>query len=526
MAVNALLRSMRVLLVTGKAASKIVEEYASKSGVDFEVYVMPYEVAALIPPHEIAKRLKAEGVKGFDCILTPGLISGDVSIIERELGIPTFKGPIHAADLPYVLPLLGKVELSKTEAACRVLNLRRGAQDEEELKEIEDELKGRSLFRIGDVDVAIGSLRIVAEITNAPSMSLDDVVAEAHRLRSCGADIIDIGMIAGEERAEIAFKLVKAVKESLGRAVSIDTLNPSEIRAAVEAGADLVISVDIGILDELDDLPRDIAIVVIPTNIKKGYYPSTISEKVKCLEEVLSKVRGMGFKKVIADPILSPPLQPSLLESLVAYYEFSKRHPDVPLMIGMGNVTELMDVDSIGVNGLMAAIAAELNAALILTTEASNKTRGCVRELYAAVKMAKLAKKRSKPMKDLSLSLLALKDKRDLTIPPSAIGGERPIKAERSPSHKRDPAGYVKVTVDKKRKSIIVSHFKDGQHTLSIEGSRALEICDELNRRGLITTLDHAAYIGRELCKAEIALKLGKSYVQDSDLDFVFMMSS
>jgi len=41
---------MRILLVTGKAASKFVEEYASRSGVDFEVYVMPHEVAALIPP--------------------------------------------------------------------------------------------------------------------------------------------------------------------------------------------------------------------------------------------------------------------------------------------------------------------------------------------------------------------------------------------------------------------------------------------------------------------------------------------
>ncbi|MHC1600732.1 MAG: DUF4346 domain-containing protein [Candidatus Nezhaarchaeales archaeon] len=49
---------------------------------------------------------------------------------------------------------------------------------------------------------------------------------------------------------------------------------------------------------------------------------------------------------------------------------------------------------------------------------------------------------------------------------------------------------------------------------------------DELIRRGLITTLDHAAYIGKELYKAELALRIGKSYVQDEDLDFGFASKS
>jgi dihydropteroate synthase len=34
----------------------------------------------------------------------------------------------------------------------------------------------------------------------------------------------------------------------------------------------------------------------------------------------------------------------------------------------------------------------------------------------------------------------------------------------------------------------------------------------------LVTRLDHAAYLGNELAKAEIALKTGKSYVQDNSL--------
>ncbi|MEM4524601.1 MAG: DUF4346 domain-containing protein, partial [Archaeoglobaceae archaeon] len=35
-----------------------------------------------------------------------------------------------------------------------------------------------------------------------------------------------------------------------------------------------------------------------------------------------------------------------------------------------------------------------------------------------------------------------------------------------------------------------------------------------------VSRLDHAAYLGRELMKAEIALRLGKNYIQDRELNF------
>jgi dihydropteroate synthase-like protein len=514
---------MRILLVTGRAASKTVEEYASRSSVDFEVYVMPHEVAALIPPREIARRLKDEGVKGFDLILVPGLISGDVSIIEREVGIPTFKGPVHAADLPHVLSMLGKIELSKMDPACKVLRMSREVEDQKALSALEEELASKALFDIAGVPIAKGSLRVVAEVTSAPAKGVDATVDEARRYKSYGADVVDVGMMAGESNPEVAGRLVRAVKREVEGPVSVDTTDPSEIIAAVEAGADFVISVDRGTLKDLEDLPRDVAVVVIPTDVKRGYYPSSIDEKVESLERAVDEARGMGFKKVIADPILSPPLQPSLLESLVAYYVFAKRHPDVPMMMGVGNVTELMDAESSGVNGLMAAIAAELDVSLLLTTEASNKTKGCVRELCIAVKMAKLSKRERRPMKDLSLSLLSLKEKRDLTLPLSVAEGYKVVRASGRRAQAYDPAGYVKVTVDKSRKVIVASHFRAGKPTCVVEGVRAEEVCDELIARGLVTTLSHAAYVGRELYKAELALRLGKSYVQDEELDFGFM---
>ncbi len=48
-----------------------------------------------------------------------------------------------------------------------------------------------------------------------------------------------------------------------------------------------------------------------------------------------------------------------------------------------------------------------------------------------------------------------------------------------------------------------------------IAGSTARDILDTIIERGLISRLDHAAYLGRELMKAEIALKFKRSYSQD-----------
>jgi len=51
-----------------------------------------------------------------------------------------------------------------------------------------------------------------------------------------------------------------------------------------------------------------------------------------------------------------------------------------------------------------------------------------------------------------------------------------------------------------------------------IIGRNAKEVLDTILRLGLVSSLEHAAYLGRELAKAEIALSLKKSYEQDEPL--------
>ncbi len=95
-----------------------------------------------------------------------------------------------------------------------------------------------------------------------------------------------------------------------------------------------------------------------------------------------------------------------------AFHLFAKRNPEVPLLMGVGNVVELMGADSVGVNALLAGVASEIGASILLTTERSVKAEGSVKELATASKMMFIAKKRNSVPKDLGLDLLMLKSKR------------------------------------------------------------------------------------------------------------------
>ena len=70
--------------------------------------------------------------------------------------------------------------------------------------------------------------------------------------------------------------------------------------------------------------------------------------------------------------------------------------------------------------------------------------------------------------------------------------------------------------------SVIRVRYYNGKHqlTLVIEGKTAIEIYNTIVREKLVSRLDHAADLGAELMKAEIAMHLNIPYVQDSQLKF------
>lgn len=79
-----------------------------------------------------------------------------------------------------------------------------------------------------------------------------------------------------------------------------------------------------------------------------------------------------------------------------------------------------------------------------------------------------------------------------------------------------DPAGYLVVYPDAGRGLLRVEHFTNaGVFTCAVEAKTPAAVVATVVERALISRLDHAAYLGRELARAERSLETGEPYVQD-----------
>ena len=92
-----------------------------------------------------------------------------------------------------------------------------------------------------------------------------------------------------------------------------------------------------------------------------------------------------------------------------------------------------------------------------------------------------------------------------------------PIKAERTRRLRLDPSGFfVIMTMKGKPYPLLVEHYSnDGSLKHIIKGEDAATVSSALIEMGLVSRLDHAAYLGRELARAEMSLYSDTKYVQD-----------
>ena len=501
---------MRILLITGKLAEPLVKRY----GKGCDVFVTPVSVAAFLTPKLIAGYLKKAGVKSedYDLILIPGLVRGSAQIIEDELGIPTFKGPRNAMDIPQTLRALKEgFKLSKEKPADELFSF-------DALKRVEDiRNKARNKHYIEKAlkrpwNVLIGNLpagrdfpaRILGEVVDAPKLGIDGVVEKALYYLREGADIIDIGMVAGKENLDFIESILE-IRERLKEKgfdapISFDSLNTKEIEKALDY-SDLFLSVDGG---NLEELVTEKPVVLIPTNQKEGFFPTKPLERAEFLEKLKERALDLGYRTVIPDLILEH--IPHLARSVTAFQLYRGRNPDDVLLTGVGNVVELYDADSIGINALLAGIAEELSINLLLTTEVSPKAKGSVRELRRAVDMNLF----DMP-KDLGFDLLILKEKRasNWRFEPA----EEIIEAEEKPV-KLEPI-YFRIWAEDGK--IWVNAHRGTAAILTIVGEEPNAIIDTILERFEISPR-HAFYLGRELEKAHTALRLRRSYVQEVEL--------
>ena len=442
----------RILFVTGRLAEfalrQELERLAPKVGFVPEVAVLPISVAALMPPKWVARHL--EVAPGIGRVVLPGYCRGDLAPVIAKAGAATVeRGPDDLRDLP---TYFGQADAKR---------------------------EGYGPF----------SIEILAEINHAPRLDRAELLALADRFRAEGADVIDLGCNPGEAWSGVG-DAVKALRDR-GLRVSIDSFDPTEVSAAVAAGAELVLSVNATNRDHA--VAWGVEVVAMPDR------PGTM-EGLEATVEFLA-ARGVPFR---IDPILEP-IGYGFAASLGRYAETRRRYPDAAILMGVGNLTELTDVDSAGVNVVLAGFCQELGIFSVLTTAVIPWARSSVREIDLARRLVYHAVTRKVLPKHLEPGLVMLRDPKVPRFGPEALAelGRR-IK---------DPNWRI---------------FAEDGLLYALSRGRFLVDADPfvLFERMGVSDPSHAFYLGYELMKARTALTLGKAYRQDQSLDWGFLTES
>ena len=442
-------RRPRILFVTGRLAETALRgtlsELGPRAGFDWEIQVMPISVAALMPPRWVARHLEVPA--GIDLVILPGHCLGDLAAVVAKAGGPAVElGPEDLRDLPRHF--------------------------------------GKEGHR--PPDYGRSSIEILAEINHAPRLGREALLAEADRLGGQGADRIDLGCDPGGPWAGVG-DAVKALVDA-GHRVSIDSFDPIEVREAVAAGADLVLSVNASNREFAPDW--GVEVVAIPEENRSF---AGLEATSRFLES-----RGVPHR---LDPILEP-IGFGFAASLGRYLDLRRDRPDAAILMGVGNLTELTDVDSAGVNVLLAGFCQELGIGSVLTTAVANWCRSSVRELDLARRLVHHAVESRALPKHVEPDLVTLRDPRVARFGPVGLADLA--------ARVKDPNWRLYAEDE-----MLVAFNKD--MFLSDPDPFALF------RAMGVDDASHAFYLGYELCKARIALTLGKSYRQDQALRWGFL---
>ncbi len=96
---------------------------------------------------------------------------------------------------------------------------------------------------------------------------------------------------------------------------------------------------------------------------------------------------------------------------------------------------------------------------------------------------------------------------------------EAPIKMYFDPERDTDPRGLVSINVAGNMIRLKLLNPKTGETILEMEGNTARQLIYKIKHFGIISRVDHAAFVGSELAKAEMCIKLGVDYKYDTAIE-------
>lgn len=435
----------RVVLVTGSLAEprvkRVAEELVDESGAEFLVSNIGVKVAALMTTEIVQRRLTLP--EGTDRVIMPGRFRGDLERLSDFFGTRFERGPDELADLPDYLGKAGKA-----------------------------------------VDLSRHDVLIFAEIVDATLMTPAEIVERARALRAQGADVIDLGCLPDSPFPHLE-QAIAALHDD-GARVSVDSFDAEELARATRAGADYLLSLSEKTIGVVDEGPA------IPILVSAG--SADMASLDRAIDQMIARKRPF-----YADPILDP-IHYGFAESIARYVELRRRRPEIPILMGIGNVTELTDADTTGINALLIGLVSELRITAVLAVQVSPHCRTAIREFDRARREYFAAREAQALPQGFGAGLMALRDRKPFATTSRDIATLA--------AQVRDPNYRIEVAEDG-----IHIYNRDGHHI----SDDPFDLFPKVDARG---DVGHAFYLGVETARAEIAFRLGKRYVQDEPLSF------
>ena len=472
---------MHVLFPTGRQTEASLS--AALAGVTDFTYeiIVSGEIASFLTPERLRTLMEKHPC---DAVIVSGMCTADFSPVSAETGVPIYRGTRHASDMRLAVPLLQAGKLSASEAADSLLDEERKAEAQKRLAVFEEEAECDYLIR-GVKFGGTSRIKVLCEIMDAHRCQ--ELRKTAERALANGADGIDLGF--GFDATEEDVIRCFTELEDLDCVLSVDTLSPELIRASLFR-ADIIFSITAQTLPLLAEDVR-----------KAGAAAVIIPRDGADLAESVSAAREAGLAVLFSDPLLQPPLS-GMTESLAGFL------PDfgAPKVMGCVNVVELIDADSPGICALLAASAAECGCCAVLVSEHSDKTVGAVSEMRRAVSQMQLCRGRPYP-KDAGVDVFVIKEKRRRKEPnPPYESVVDACSVEEDLTY--DPCGSFRIGIEGDK----IIAVRRGN---AIRGKTAEDVFSAILAEEGVSRLDHAAYLGRELYKAELAIRFGRSFEQD-----------
>jgi dihydropteroate synthase-like protein len=521
----------QILIITGTSSFPIISKVIKPvKQHKIDVFKAPISISAFLTKDIVMDILNKVSISEYDLILLPGFVQWDAKPLEEKYGIEVKKGPEFASDLPYILKNLENIMLSGKLPANKLIEIS-GEKEYSTILQEQKTLAGQEInstsFYINKnkSDIMISPYLpppIIAEIVNCTERSEKKILKKVKHYVESGADIIDIGCVANKAYPERIPNIIDTIHSKFDVLISIDSMDKSEIMAAINSDIDMILSFDLGNYKEFLDIPKTIPIVILPTDIKNAYFPRKPKDRVENIFKLTKILQDKGFQKLIADPLLETPISPGICNSLESYFLYNKmvcektnKSLKLPLFFGISNVVELMDIDSVGVNGLLASIAIELGIGILFTVEHSIKLMGGISELKESVKLNYLARYRKSPPINQGITVFRSKGKIRQKIPKIDAHDALDVKSDYS-DYIPDKNGYFRIYVDQYAKKIYLQFYSNENELLkTLIGNNAEALSKRFIQLGLTMNIEHLNYLGRELERAQICLELCKPYIQD-----------